>query len=62
MRKSKILAVALIGILLAGGLVLVGCSTFDYSSPSCPSSSGCNGIFYCGQWICIGGWGGKCDC
>jgi hypothetical protein len=62
MKKSKILVVVLIGLLMAGGLVLVGCSTMGYSSSSCSSSSGCNAILFCGQTGCAGYWGGRCDC
>lgn len=54
----------LVWVLLASGLLLLGmgCSTFDYSSSGCSSSSGCNAIIYCGKTGCAGYWGGKCNC
>jgi hypothetical protein len=53
MRKSKILIVALIGLLLTGGLVLAGC--MDDPNPNCSSKgecfvkSGANGVFLGGK-------------
>jgi len=49
-------------IVVAAGLLLFGCSTFDYSSSSCPRSSGCNAVIYCGEGGCAGYYGGRCGC
>jgi hypothetical protein len=50
MKKSKILIVALIGLLMAGGLVLAGCD--DDSKKPCSTGGNCyvSGISVSGNW------------
>jgi len=62
MKKSKILVVALIGLLVLIGLMFMGCSSSP-ATAGCPSSWGsCDAILACGQSSCGGYWGGTCNC
>jgi hypothetical protein len=60
MKLCKLLGIIAISVVM--GFSLVGCETMAYSSPACPSSSGCNAIVYCGRAGCAGYYGGRCDC
>jgi hypothetical protein len=71
MKKSKILVVVLIGLLMAGGLILAGCD--DDSNKPCSTGGNCrvDGISVSGNWCqesrCIVSKGGGnytdfCDC
>lgn len=62
MKKSKILVVGLIGLLLAGGLFLAGCVSTPNSS--CPAGGGanCNTFTYCGKGGCAAYIALNCNC
>jgi hypothetical protein len=62
MRMRRVLFLKVIALMAIIGFGMAGCSTFDYSSPSCPRSGGCNAIIYCGEAGCNGYFGGECDC
>jgi hypothetical protein len=63
MKKGKILIVGLIALLMAGGLVLMGCESSP--NPDCPAGGGssCNTFTYCGEDGCAAYTGAlNCNC
>jgi hypothetical protein len=59
MKKSKIWVVALIGLLLAGSLFIMGCEELAYAvgsqlaNTSCALEYDCNGnSYFCGRTTC----------
>ena len=59
MRKSNVLVVAIIGLLLAGSLTIMGCVELAYAvgsqlgNTSCALENDCNGnSYYCGRTSC----------
>jgi hypothetical protein len=57
MKKNKILIVAFIGLLLAGGLIYVGCEEEGCPNGSCHVSTNSTGFAYiadyCGNGDCV---------
>lgn len=72
MKESKILVVALIGLLLAGSLFIMGCADVAYAvgaqltNTSCSLQNDCNGnSTYCGKTSCAAkqkNSSTRCDC
>ncbi|GHT83021.1 hypothetical protein FACS1894137_03120 [Spirochaetia bacterium] len=59
--KKNIFLVAVLGVALALGMVIVGCK----NDPSCDDENNCsaaNNAYYCGRSGCAANTGSRCGC
>ena len=66
MKKSKILIVGLIALLMAGALFIASCMDNDNEPRlSCDDQNNCsaaNNAYYCGRFGCAANYGSRCKC